>query len=45
MKSYKIMSMNMFTAQDNEKPDTEITRGLSLAVVKRMAIQVTKLLL
>jgi hypothetical protein len=35
----------MFAAQDNEKPDTEITKGLSLAVIKCMAIQVTTLLL
>jgi hypothetical protein len=35
----------MFTALDKAKPDTENIRGLNLAVVKLMTVEVTKLLL
>jgi hypothetical protein len=42
-KSYKIMRMNVFIAEDKVKPDIENTRGLNLAVVKLMTIQVTEL--
>jgi hypothetical protein len=35
--------MNIFAAQDKAKPDIENIRGLNLAVVKLMTIQVIKL--
>jgi hypothetical protein len=37
------MRMNMFMVQDKAKPDIENIRGLNLAEVKLMAIQMTKL--
>jgi hypothetical protein len=37
------MKMNMFTALDKTKPETENIGGLNLAVVKLMTVQVTKL--
>jgi hypothetical protein len=43
-KLYKII-MNMFALQDKAKPNIEIIRGLNLAVVQLMNIQVTNLLL
>jgi hypothetical protein len=33
----------MFAILDKAKPDTENTRGLSLAAVKRATVQVTRL--
>jgi hypothetical protein len=42
-KSYKIMRMNMFAIQDKVNAYTENIRGLNLAVVKLMTIQMTKL--
>jgi hypothetical protein len=42
-KSYKIMRMNMFAAQDKAKPDMENIKGLNLAAVKLTIVQVTKL--
>jgi hypothetical protein len=44
-RSYKIMRMNMFTAQGKVKPDIENIRGLNLVAVKLTTVQVTKLLL
>jgi hypothetical protein len=35
--------MNMFTEQDNPKPEAETVRGLNLATVKPTTVQVTKL--
>jgi hypothetical protein len=35
----------MFAIVDKAKPDTEIIRGLNLVMVRRMTVQVTKLLL
>jgi hypothetical protein len=37
------MRMNVFEAYDKAKPDMENIRGLNLAVVKLMNVQVTKL--
>jgi hypothetical protein len=42
-KSYTIVRMNMFAAQDKAKPDIENRRGLNLASVKFTTVQVTKL--
>jgi hypothetical protein len=42
-RGYKIMRINMFTAPDKAKPDTENVRDLNLAAVKLTTIQVTKL--
>jgi hypothetical protein len=39
------MKMNMLQAQDKAKPDIENRKGLNLAVVKLLTVQVTKLLL
>jgi hypothetical protein len=39
------MRMKKFAVQDKAKPDIENIRGLDLAVVKLMTLQVTKLLL
>jgi hypothetical protein len=44
-KSYKIMKMQMFATLDKANPDTGNIRGLNLASVKHMTIQVTRLLL
>jgi hypothetical protein len=38
------MEMLMFAILDKEKPDTENTRGLKLAVVKRSTVQFSRLL-
>jgi hypothetical protein len=40
-KSYKIIKMQMFATSEKAKPDTGNIRCLSLAAVKRTAIQVT----
>jgi hypothetical protein len=37
------MKMNIFAAKDKAKPDVENIRGLNVAVVKLMTVQVTKL--
>jgi hypothetical protein len=37
------MYMNMLTAQDKVKPDTENIKGLNLAVVKLTTVRATKL--
>jgi hypothetical protein len=42
-KSYKIMIMKMFTILDKVKPDIESIRGLNLAAVNHMTVQVTRL--
>jgi hypothetical protein len=42
LRSYKIMKMQMFALSEKVKPDTENTRGLGLAAVKRTTIQVTR---
>jgi hypothetical protein len=39
------MRMNMFTADDKAKPDTDNMKGLNLAVIKLMTVQMTELLL
>jgi hypothetical protein len=39
---YKIKKMPMFAISEKAKPDTENIRGLSLAAVKRTAVQVTR---
>jgi hypothetical protein len=42
-KSSKIMKMKMFATVDKAKPDTENIRGLNLAAVMCMIVQVTRL--
>jgi hypothetical protein len=42
-KSFKIMTMIMFRAQENVKPDIENIIGLNLAAVKLTTVQVIKL--
>jgi hypothetical protein len=42
-KSSKIMKMKLFTILDKAKPDTENIRGLNLAAVMCMTVQVTRL--
>jgi hypothetical protein len=42
-KSYKIMIMNTFAAQDKAKPGVENVSGLNLTAVKLTTVQVTKL--
>jgi hypothetical protein len=44
-KTYKIMIIKMFTILGKENPDIESIRGLNLAVVKHMTVQVTRLLM
>jgi hypothetical protein len=41
-RSNKIMKMQMFSTSENVKPDTENVRLLSLAVVKRTTVEVTR---
>jgi hypothetical protein len=42
-KSSKIMKMQLFATLDKAKPDTENIRGLNLAAVMCMTVQVTRL--
>lgn len=43
-RSYRLIRMNMFAAYEAyEKPDIENIRGLNLAAVKLITVQVTKL--
>jgi hypothetical protein len=42
-KSYKIMRMKMFGAQEKAKPDTENIKWLNLAAVDLTTVQVKKL--
>jgi hypothetical protein len=42
-KSYKIMKMQMFATFDKANPDTGNKRGLNLAPVRHMTVQVTRL--
>jgi hypothetical protein len=44
-RSYKIIKMQMFVTSEQVTPNTENIWGLSLAVVKRMTIQVSRQLL
>jgi hypothetical protein len=37
------MRINIFTAEDKAKPDNENIKGLNLAVIELMTVQVTKL--
>jgi hypothetical protein len=41
-KSSKIMKMKMFVTLDKARPHTETIRGLNLAAVMRMTVQVSK---
>jgi hypothetical protein len=43
-KSYKIMRINMFIAEDKAKPDTKNIRGLNFVPVKPKTVQVIELL-
>jgi hypothetical protein len=42
-KLYKIMKMKMFATLDKAKSDIGSTKGLNLAAVKQMTIQVARL--
>jgi hypothetical protein len=42
-KSSKIIKMRMFATLDKAKPDTENIRGLNLAAVMCMTVQVSRL--
>jgi hypothetical protein len=42
-KSYKFLRINMFAVYSKVKPDIENIRGLNLAVIKLMTVEVYKL--
>jgi hypothetical protein len=41
-KSHKIMKMQVLATSEKEEPDAENIRGVSLAAVKRTAVQVNR---